>query len=425
MEEANEGYNEPWEDEEEEVDKTVEHDEYDSSLRTKVLVAMTSKNMLHQAQLTVGKWFYDACIPFNAVNSFQFQAMADAIASICPQFKMPSYHQLRGKILEAMVKEVAEHCDQLKLCWKETGCSIMSDGWIDTWSRTLLNFLVYCPKDTMFLKSLDLSNVPKIFLFISLKRLDLQTLYSLLQKMLQIIELQGICYFKSMEHFIGVHVPLLNVCVPLVKVLMLADNEDRPSIRYLYEAMDKGKEAIQGNLKEKTKLYMPLWKIIDKRWAGQLHQPIHATTYYLNPAIRFSTTCRKDREVSHVPVGANTSTYTSRAAYSRETTPVVDQNSMDPFTRYNGRALIHGCVNSKERCLAFPRTPRLERWEPNGPSTSYNSTLGPCTACAPNKRDQWLPVGANTGTCTPWATYSRETTSVVARNDMDLFTLQQ
>ncbi|XP_049931177.1 uncharacterized protein LOC126409228 [Nymphaea colorata] len=126
-----------------------------------IRAAMTSKDMLYQAQKMVGKWFYDACIPFNATNSFQFQAMADAIVSIGPGFKMSSYYQLRGKILQDTAKEVSEHCDELKLSWKETGCSIMSDGWTDTRSRTLVNFLIYCPKGTMFLKSLDLSDVPK------------------------------------------------------------------------------------------------------------------------------------------------------------------------------------------------------------------------------------------------------------------------
>lgn len=31
----------------------------------------------------------------------------------------------------------------------------MSNGWTDRKGRTLLNFLVDCPKDTMFIKSLD------------------------------------------------------------------------------------------------------------------------------------------------------------------------------------------------------------------------------------------------------------------------------
>ncbi|XP_049934775.1 uncharacterized protein LOC126410236 [Nymphaea colorata] len=383
-----------------------------------IRAAMTSKDMLYHAQKQVGKWFYDACIPFNAANSFQFQAMADAIASIGPGFKMPSYHQLRGKILQDTVKEVSEHCDELKLCWKETGCSIMSDGWTDTRSRTLVNFLVYCPKGTMFLKSLDLSDVPKTaeilfnvfdnvvqevgpanivqfitdnaanyraagdLLFqkyrtfywspcathcVNLMLQDLNEMHdmksaidqcqevtkfiynhayvlSLMRKFTKGVELirpaqtrfatnvltvQSVVkqrtplrqMFASEEWAAYPHahkrnaslvvdiifnnvfwescVKLLKVCVPLVKVLRLADSEDRPSIGYLYEAMDKAKEAIRDNLKEKKKLYMPIWKIIDKRWTGQLHQPLHAAAYYLNPAIRFSPTFKKDREVMH------------------------------------------------------------------------------------------------------------------------------
>ena len=36
-----------------------------------------------------------------------------------------------------------------------TGCTIMSDGWTDQKCRTLINFLVNCPKGTMFMKSVD------------------------------------------------------------------------------------------------------------------------------------------------------------------------------------------------------------------------------------------------------------------------------
>ncbi|KAF3774463.1 hypothetical protein EJ110_NYTH45607 [Nymphaea thermarum] len=53
-------------------------------------------------------------------------------------------------------------------------------------------------------------------------------------------------------------VKLLKVCVSLIKVLQLADSEDRPSIRYLYEAMDKAKETILDKLKKKKKLYIPI-----------------------------------------------------------------------------------------------------------------------------------------------------------------------
>jgi hypothetical protein len=37
----------------------------------------------------------------------------------------------------------------------------MADGWTDQKRRTLINFLVYCPKGTVFLKIVDVSDVSK------------------------------------------------------------------------------------------------------------------------------------------------------------------------------------------------------------------------------------------------------------------------
>jgi hypothetical protein len=37
------------------------------------------------------------------------------------------------------------------------GCTVMVDGWTKMKGRTLLNFLVHCPRGTMFIKSVDAS----------------------------------------------------------------------------------------------------------------------------------------------------------------------------------------------------------------------------------------------------------------------------
>ncbi|CAN6455361.1 unnamed protein product [Victoria cruziana] len=44
---------------------------------------------------------------------------------------------------------------------------------------------------------------------------------------------------------------------------------------------------------------MPVWKVIDNRWSGQLHRPLHAATYYLNPVIKYQPDFKKDREVEY------------------------------------------------------------------------------------------------------------------------------
>jgi hypothetical protein len=41
------------------------------------------------------------------------------------------------------------------------GCSIMADGWKDATQRTLINFLVHCPRGIYFLKSVDATSIVK------------------------------------------------------------------------------------------------------------------------------------------------------------------------------------------------------------------------------------------------------------------------
>ena len=56
--------------------------------------------------MAVGRFFYDAYIPTNVVNSFYFKLMLDAISVIGLRYKGPNYHQLRVNLLKDAKKEV-------------------------------------------------------------------------------------------------------------------------------------------------------------------------------------------------------------------------------------------------------------------------------------------------------------------------------
>ncbi|KAL6531369.1 hypothetical protein OROMI_027732 [Orobanche minor] len=75
--------------------------------------------------------------------------------------------------------------------------------------------------------------------------------------------------------------------VPLVSVLREVDSEERPAMGYIYELMDRAKETIKFNCGGVKKKYMPIWRKIDARWTPQLHHPLHAAGYYLNPQLRY------------------------------------------------------------------------------------------------------------------------------------------
>ena len=65
---------------------------------------------------------------------------------------------------------------------------------------------------------------------------------------------------------------------------------EKPVMGYIYESMDLAKEAIKAKYQNDETKYMPLWDIIDERWDRQLHSPLHAAGYFLNPAYFYDKT---------------------------------------------------------------------------------------------------------------------------------------
>ncbi|XP_058006811.1 uncharacterized protein LOC131182164 [Hevea brasiliensis] len=81
---------------------------------------------------------------------------------------------------------------------------------------------------------------------------------------------------------------ILKIFGPLVRVLRLVDGEKMPAMGYIYEAMNRAKEAIAKSFDENEEKYRTIFEIIDKRWESQLHRPLHAVGYYLNPEFFYS-----------------------------------------------------------------------------------------------------------------------------------------
>ncbi|XP_061958962.1 uncharacterized protein LOC133680161 [Populus nigra] len=119
------------------------------------------KEAVERCDLALAKWMFDACVPFNAVNSVYYQHAIDAVTTMGPGYKGPNLHAIRGYYLAKAVDEVKIYVESYREIWKKTGCTLMADGWTDQKRRTLINFLVYCPKGTVFLKTVDVSDVSK------------------------------------------------------------------------------------------------------------------------------------------------------------------------------------------------------------------------------------------------------------------------
>ncbi|RWR86266.1 DNA binding protein [Cinnamomum micranthum f. kanehirae] len=174
--------------------------------------SLATKELKDATDLAVGRFWFDANLPFNATRSKFCQPVADGIATVGPGYKVPSYHDLRGKILGNIILEVNAFMEHYKSCWSETGCSVMADGWTDERQRTLINFLVYCAKGVMFLKLVDASPIIKksdaLFKFFDeIVLLGLTILSILSLTMMPLTKQQEEEWLKNMGLYIGQLVP--------------------------------------------------------------------------------------------------------------------------------------------------------------------------------------------------------------------------
>ncbi|KAI3443934.1 hypothetical protein Pfo_000599 [Paulownia fortunei] len=101
--------------------------------------------------MAVARFFYDSCIPINAANSIYFQQMVDVITVVGPGYKAPKYNQLRTNLLGNMKKEVQLVVDFIGVFVKN-GAELL-------WQ--LINFLVYCKRGAIFVRSVNAFDIVK------------------------------------------------------------------------------------------------------------------------------------------------------------------------------------------------------------------------------------------------------------------------
>jgi hypothetical protein len=113
------------------------------------------------AYLTIYNVHSGSCGSHQA-KSKEFNITCDMISRHGNGFEPPSYYDLRIKLLNQEVKSTNDALEKHIKESKTTGCTIMIDIWNDHRKRNILNFLVNSPRGTVFLKSVDASNIYKI-----------------------------------------------------------------------------------------------------------------------------------------------------------------------------------------------------------------------------------------------------------------------
>ncbi|XP_057452499.1 uncharacterized protein LOC130744326 [Lotus japonicus] len=80
---------------------------------------------------------------------------------------------------------------------------------------------------------------------------------------------------------------ITNLVAPLIRLLRIVDGDEKPSMGYVYEGMQRATNAIKTMLQKKKDLYKPYTEIIKARWDRHLKRDLHAAAYFLNPAFSY------------------------------------------------------------------------------------------------------------------------------------------
>ncbi|XP_020271472.1 uncharacterized protein LOC109846637 [Asparagus officinalis] len=105
----------------------------------------------------IGRCIFANGLSFNLLSSPYWREMVDVIGKFGPGLKQPSPYEIRTRVLKKEVEGIDSIKAKHKAAWEKYGCTIMSDGWSDKKSRSLINFLVNSPEGTFFYKSIDAS----------------------------------------------------------------------------------------------------------------------------------------------------------------------------------------------------------------------------------------------------------------------------
>ncbi|XP_028088338.1 uncharacterized protein LOC114288921 [Camellia sinensis] len=164
--------------------------------------------------------------------------------------------------------------------------------------RSICNFLVNRPNGTIFLSSLDTSDISKagekVFEMLDeiVEKVGIEHVVQVVTDNASNYKLAGEmlmdkrkslfwtlcaahCIDLMLEDF-DKQIQLHRAAVPLIKVLRLVDSDEHLAMGFIYEAMDRAKVEIQSNFNNVFTYYDPIWTIIDRRWESQLHHPLHA-----------------------------------------------------------------------------------------------------------------------------------------------------
>ncbi|XP_028055925.1 uncharacterized protein LOC114260062 [Camellia sinensis] len=279
-------------------------------------------------------------VPTNVVNSKWLEPMLHTIREVGRETKLPTSYEVTEVYLPMEYEALQNWIKSHKSSWAERGVTIMCDGWTADYYLGLMDKVVDeigeeyvvqivtdneatikvvgyklmqkkenlywtgCAAHCIDLMLEDIGKKKSVAKVLDCAKESIVKHKTALQDMFHSPEWKHSKWSKKddakeakqiiqSKDFWTNAADVLKVQEPLLKVLRLVDGDEKPTMGFIYEAMDRAKLAIKQN----CRYYIDYWKIIDNRWAFQLHTDLHAAGYFLNPIFQYGEHLSNHREV--------------------------------------------------------------------------------------------------------------------------------
>ncbi|ESQ48180.1 hypothetical protein EUTSA_v10020031mg [Eutrema salsugineum] len=132
-----------------------------SSCKQRKIYTSCSNRAVSRKEVTssISKFFHHVGIPTEAANSLYFQKMIELIGLYGEGFVVPSSQLFSGRLLQDEISTIKSYLREYRSSWMVTGCSILADTWTNTEGKTMISFLVSCPRGVYFHSSIDATDV--------------------------------------------------------------------------------------------------------------------------------------------------------------------------------------------------------------------------------------------------------------------------
>ncbi|XP_060670917.1 uncharacterized protein LOC132800704 [Ziziphus jujuba] len=138
----------------------------------------------------------------NKASSHHFKNLVAGCQQAGPGIEPPTPYEISTKYLDMEYEEIKDHVNKMKEKWETYGYTIMCDGWTDPTRMSIINFMVYSKGNTVFLKSIDASNLIKDhkYIYEQLKKIILEVGK---KNVVQIVTDNGSAFVKAGKKVIG------------------------------------------------------------------------------------------------------------------------------------------------------------------------------------------------------------------------------